>query len=90
MGNNPTHSTKPSPPTKKTSPLYKLKTSSPLPNNIHHYKEQIHPQLPLFSHLKYKGNMFFFIRSVFADIHSFVESSMSGFQESSYITFSFT
>ncbi len=56
MGNTTTnYSPRPPSPTRKPSPMFKLKTSSPLPPRIHRYKEQIHPQ-PLFSHVKYKGN----------------------------------
>ncbi|CAF0786192.1 unnamed protein product [Adineta ricciae] len=53
MGNTPACSSKPSPMKNNTSPLYKLKASSPLPARIHHYKEQTSIQ-PMFSPSKTK------------------------------------
>ncbi|UJR23292.1 hypothetical protein I4U23_026308 [Adineta vaga] len=56
MGNTPTCSSKPSSSSKNnTSSLYKLKTSSPLPTRIHHYKEQISVR-PIFSQSKIKDS----------------------------------
>ncbi|CAF0766700.1 unnamed protein product [Rotaria sordida] len=53
MGNTTHCSTKPSSPSKRTSHIYKLETNSPLPTNVHHYKEQIHSQ-PLLFHFTCK------------------------------------
>ncbi|CAF1677768.1 unnamed protein product, partial [Adineta ricciae] len=53
MGNTPACSSKPSPTKNNTSPLYKLKASSPLPARIHYYKEQTSIQ-PMFSPSKTK------------------------------------
>ncbi len=85
MGNTTTCSPKTQSPTKRASPMYRLKTSSPLPTHIHRCKEQIHPQ-PLFSPSKYKGNLFISIHALFADIHWLTTSSRSDSQESSPIT----
>jgi hypothetical protein len=68
MGNATNCSPKTSSPSKKGSPLYRIKTNSPSPTHIHRYKEQIHPQ-PLFSPFKYKGNIFISIHSLFSDSH---------------------
>ncbi|CAF1528150.1 unnamed protein product, partial [Adineta steineri] len=53
MGNTTKCSSKPSSPSKSTSPLYKLKTSSPLSTRIHHCNGQTYVQ-PLFPHFKNK------------------------------------
>jgi hypothetical protein len=88
MGNTTTCSPKPPSPPKRTSPIYRLKTSSPLPTHIHHCKQQIYFQ-PFYSPSKYKGNLS--IHVLFADIHWLTTNSRSDSQESSPITlFSFT
>ena len=61
MGNTTTTTCSPKlpPPSKRTSPMYRLKASSPLPAHIHRCKEQIYPQ-PIYSPSKFKGNRVMF------------------------------
>lgn len=88
MGNTTTCSPKPPSPSKRTSPTYRLKPSSPLPTHVHRCKEQNHSSSS--SSPKYKGNLFISIHSLFANIHWLNASSVSNSQESAPLTlFSF-